>query len=204
MIVCEGEKTERIYFSLFATALRAANVQLEIPPRECGTDPKSFITFGMTKFDDDVGIDRCFCIIDRDSHANFDEAMDYASTFIGRVQIPRAFDVIVSYPSFEYWLLMHYVRTTKPFSKSGKKSPGDMVVAELKKHLPNYAKNAIDPMKALFDKTTVAIENAESTYKAASSSGNMNPSTRVHLVVSLIMNLIKGDLDQVLPKELQG
>ncbi len=191
MLVCEGEKTERIYFTLFAAALRAANVQLEIPPRECGTDPKSVIAFGMTKFDEDVGIDRCFCIIDRDTHANFDEALDHANRYISEVRRPREFDVIVSYPSFEYWLLMHFARTTKPFVRSGDKSPGDMAVAELKKYLPTYAKNASAPMKTLFDKTDVAVANAASTYKAALTAGTMNPSTRVHIVVSLISELIK-------------
>lgn len=191
MLVCEGEKTERIYFTLFAAALRAANVQLEIPPRECGTDPKSVITFGMTKFDDDAGIDRCFCIIDRDTHTNFDEALEHAARYIDKVRHPREFDVIVSYPSFEYWLLMHFSQTTKPFVRSGEKSPGDMAVLELKKYLPDYAKNAAAPMKSLLDKTDVAVVNAASTYKAARTSGAMNPSTRVHIVVSLISDLIK-------------
>ncbi len=191
VLVCEGEKTERIYFSLFIEELKAVNVHLELPPRECGTDPVSIIDFGIQIFEGDPLIDVCFCVIDRDTHENFDTAIAKSLTYQDSVQSPRKFQSIVSNPSIEYWFLLHFTPTTKPYVRAGNKSPADVAKSDLKARLPKYAKNDRTSIASLLDKTDTAIANSKQTFRQAIDSGSMNPSSEVHIVVSMIKDLSK-------------
>jgi len=183
LLVCEGEKTERIYFSQFLAALRAANVSLEIAKRECGSDPLGIIQYAKSLMRADAGIDRCYCIIDRDSHTNFHPAVREADEYNQSLKASRSFQTIKSYPCFEFWFILHFVFTRSPFSASGGKSAAECVIYSLRKYLPKYNKNGQDAIASLLDKTDVAICNAERAYGEAIASDNPNPSTEVHLLM---------------------
>lgn len=61
--------------------------------------------------------------------------------------------IIETRPCFEFWLLLHYVHTTKPFACC------DEVEAELKDHWPEYKKSS-KCAKQIFDKLQDRLETA--------------------------------------------
>ncbi|HEV2595761.1 MAG TPA: RloB family protein [Sphingomicrobium sp.] len=183
LLVCEGQKTERIYFSLFLGLLRAANVSLEIAKRDCGSDPLGIVRHAKALMKADTGIDHCCCVIDRDSHANFAQAVQEAEGYNKALKAGRTFRTIKSYPCFEFWFILHFVYSRSPFAPEGKKSAADCAVSKLKDYLPEYGKGNIAVIETLLDKTEFAIENAERAFKEAESSGEANPSTEVHILI---------------------
>ena len=74
--------------------------------------------------------DVVFCVFDRDEHSSFDEACAVAKA--NKLKLARP------WPHFEFWLLLQFGYTRKPYAKSGKASPADDCVRDLKKPLPNY------------------------------------------------------------------
>lgn len=120
LIVSEGAKTEGLYISMFVQVARAANVEMRVFGRECGTDPLTVVQFAESEFRRDSGYDLCYCIIDRDRHdpSRFADAIQLGRTINARSRA-RSFDVIVSYPCIEFWFLLHFVYSRAPFVESG-------------------------------------------------------------------------------------
>lgn len=77
LIVCEGEKTEPIYFeeARLAWEIDSANIVID---GDCDTSPIGIVEHAKRLFDAQLrannGYDSVFCIFDRDSHSSFDEA----------------------------------------------------------------------------------------------------------------------------------
>lgn len=198
-LVCEGEKTERLYFSLFTDDLQAANVKLQVMERKCGSDPLSVVQYGKEVFDGDEGIDTCFCVIDRDTHATFASAMALASAISKKTKGKRRFRTIVSYPCFEIWFILHFSASRKPYTAEKNRSAGDNAVADLKLKLPDYEKSNIDSMRKLLDNTPAAIKYSKIVLNDAVDSGDLNPSTEVHLLIEYLFAAKGG----VIPDDIQ-
>lgn len=124
--------------------------------------------------------DEVFCIVDRDDFAHFDVAKQAA--------IRSKFNYIESHPCFEYWLLIHFKPTDKPFASMGKVSIGEACKKELKTYYKTYEKNSRTIYSDLFDKVGDAITYAERRYKKAESENDYNPCTNFYL---LIRHLLK-------------
>lgn len=189
-LVCEGEKTERIYFALFLSALRAANVSMENLDRGRGTDPANIVSHAKSIVRNDKGIDKCFVIFDRDSHHNFNAAVAEARAFADNLKNERTFETIKSYPCFEYWLLIHHVYTRAPLVAEGNDSAGDQAVRRLRIEIPNYSKSDISVISSFLPLTDAAIVNAERAQGDAVLSGNLNPSTEVHILIKLLKGFL--------------
>lgn len=192
LIVCEGEKTERLYFSLYLDLLRAVNVDLILCGKECGSDPSSVVKFAIDKFNGDGQIDHCYCVIDRDTHdgENFRSAIEDAQAIGKKLPKTRSFQTAVSYPCFEYWLLCHFVYTRAPFAPKGKKSPGDCAVDAVKNHLPGYTKSSREELAKLLPQTEAAIVNSKRALAEAKATSELNPSSEVHELVIKIQSAI--------------
>jgi len=52
--------------------------------------------------------------------------------------------VIASYPCFEYWLLLHFGYSRKPYARAGARSPADCLIEDLMKFpgMGDYGKGA--------------------------------------------------------------
>jgi hypothetical protein len=100
----------------------------------------------------------------------------------------EAIHVALSIPSFEFWLLLHYEFTTRPFD-------GCSAVAKaLKKHIKNYKKTEV-PVADLFQRVGVAIKNAarcHAHWKVAG--GDRNPSTAVDKLVCELNDSARSDV----------
>ncbi len=105
---------------------------------------------------------------------------------------PRnTFFAINSVPCFEYWLLLHFKDTTKPYSPLPQNSACNQVLTDLRIYLPGYSKGNNGIFSLLVDKMDFATKNAECAAQIAGEAGTDNPSTRVHELVGYLRH-IKG------------
>jgi hypothetical protein len=130
--------------------------------------------------------DRIFCSIDRDTHQNFDEALILTKT-------SKKIDIIVSYPCFEFWLLLHFGYNRKPYAAAGKYSAGDLIIKDLCAHvfLQNYDKGNVQGLFKLMLSNGFAEARriAPNILTEAIASEEMNPSTRLHELLNFFEEL---------------
>ncbi len=194
LIVCEGSKTEPLYFGEIKDAFEISTANIRISG-DCGSDPLSVVRHGEHLYAEEKRTspsdpyDRVYFVFDKDSHATFQQAME-------RIQAikPRGvFYAVPSIPSFEYWLLLHYEYTTAPFIRTGNKSAGDMVIASLRRYWPEYAKAAKGVFSHLCHQLSGAKVYAARSLAEAARLGSDNPSTRVHELVDYLQNMKDGN-----------
>jgi hypothetical protein len=175
LILCEDSKSSLIYLKEASQFYRVnAKVLISHPG---STDPGSIVNTAKLKAKD---FDKVYCVFDRDEHANFDDALSKALSSSPKIT------PIVSYPCFEYWLLLHFERSRKPFNRKGGKSPCDCVANELATHteLADYHKGKCAGLfKKLLHKLPTARENANWAMNDASTTKAINPSTQFHILL---------------------
>lgn len=181
LIVCEDGKTEPNYFNDLSYSLGLTSTNIVVCGKECGSDPRSIVRYALERFQEDQGFDWVFCVFDKDSHSTYEEAIDIAN----RRRMPNGskLKTIKSVPCFEYWVLLHFQRTTKPYTKIGRRSPCDNLSADLKKIFPQYSKGMNGLYDLIKDSTDTAIKNSLHAISQAQKTGTDNPSTEIHILV---------------------
>lgn len=188
LIVCEGSKTEPNYFRDLITclALNTANVEVD---GNSDSSPCQIIKYAEERYkaDKKTGdkFDRVFCVFDKDSHHSYKNAINK----INNMRPKGVYRVINSVPCFEYWLLLHFEYTTKPYECEGKRSSCDVVTKDLKKFLVNYKKNCKGVYSRIKDKMNDAICNSKKSLKSANINDTDNPTTQVHELVEYLQNI---------------
>ncbi len=187
LIVCEGGKTEPNYFTELKKAFRLNNANVKICGR--GSDPFSVVDFAIKTFKLEPEFDRVYCVFDRDRHTTYHAALDK----VKRTRLGKGSKIfaIPSVPCFEFWLLLHFTYTTKPFDAPAGDSICSRVIKELEKYLPAYQKGDQDIFNKIQDKLDDAIANARRVEKFHQTSGTDNPSTLVHSLVEYLRDLKK-------------
>jgi hypothetical protein len=107
-------------------------------------------------------------------------------TFDRAVQVAdqNEFQLAVSNPAFEFWYVLHFERTTRPFAD------GDEIKEYLRRRIPGY-----HPAMPVFDglvlSTPTAIGYARSILENHPQGEQRfpNPSTRVHLLVEEMIEM---------------
>ena len=190
LIVCEGEKTEPHYFNELKDhyGLNSANIEI---CGDCGSDPLSIIRHAKQRYreEKDAGdaFDNVFCVFDKDTHAHYQQCLDTI-----RSATPKnVYVAITSVPCFEYWLLLHFNYTTRPYDSLPGNSACNQVLAELKGYMAGYTKGSIDTFSALLGQLDFAKNNAIRALQAAEANRTDNPTTKVHELVDFLQN-IKG------------
>jgi len=187
LIVCEGGKTEPNYFSELIKAFRLNNANIRILGR--GSDPLSIVKFAIETFRQEQEFDRVYCVFDRDRHTTYDTALDRVRrTRLGRGS--RIF-AIPSVPCFEFWLLLHFTYTTRPFDAPVGDSICSRVIEELSNHLPAYRKGDQDIFNKIQNRLDNAITNARRVEQFHQTSETNNPYTLVHSLVEYLRDLKK-------------
>ncbi|MGP2785412.1 MULTISPECIES: RloB family protein [Serratia] len=188
LIVCEGSKTEPNYFEEMRDCYELSTANIEITG-ECGSNPGSILKYARYLYRDscDKGIpfDRVYCVFDRDMHVDYEETLKK----IAGIKPFNVFRAINSVPCFEYWLLLHFIYTTKAYKGQGNNSSGKQALAELKQYIPNYDKGMRGVFHSLSGQLSFAISNSKRAVRSANDSGNENPSTYVHELVEYLMGL---------------
>lgn len=174
LVICEDTKSSLQYLKDAAHHFRA---YAEVDIVHCGkNDPLNIVKEAMER---QRLFDHVYCAIDRDRHENFDEALELAK---GNEKV----SVIASYPCYEFWLLLHFQKTRKPYIGVGKKSSGDLLVKDLCKvaGMENYAKGSSENLfDRLIDKLPTARQRAAQVMEDALNEGELNPSTRLHELI---------------------
>jgi len=139
LIVCEGKKTEPNYFRELVNCLELNLANVEVDGK-CDSSPSSVVKYAKKMYRQENktgnGFDKVFCVFDKDMHSTYNSALIKIDKIIPK----NVFSAANSVPCFEYWLLLHFEFTTKPFVANGAKSSCAKVIDNLKKHLPAYAK----------------------------------------------------------------
>lgn len=197
LIVCEGEKTERIYFEELVAHLRLVSVDVEICA-DGGSAPISVVEYAQRRaltegLPEDAGYDAVFCVFDRDTHETYEAAKAKVLDLRKQKVFPAVAEcAITSIPSFEYWFLLHFGYARAPFIAVGTKSAGARVLDELRKvaGFEAYEKNlSSNVIRELLGRTEEAMKNAARAAADAEATGEENPSTLVPQVVGYLQAL---------------
>lgn len=185
LIVCEGSKTEPYYFEGARDFYQLSTLNVEIHGQ--GDDPFSLVSFALNRFNNEEktgdGYDFVYCVFDKDSHIGYQAALD-------KIQLlGKKWVAINSVPSFEYWLLLHFVYTTKPFYGTKTLSSGKEVLKELRKYMPHYEKGYEAIFSELYEKLDLAKRHATRANDECAALGNDNPSTQVYVLIDEIQKL---------------
>lgn len=136
LVVCEGEKTEPLYFESLRKEWRLNSAIVRVYPGNRGSNPMSVVRYAKELNEDfqrkNTVIDQTWCVFDQEGinkPKNLLNAIDQAHS--------NQFQIALSAPSFEIWFLLHFIYTTRDFSSC------EEVMKELKKggYIPNYKKN---------------------------------------------------------------
>jgi len=186
LIVCEGGKTEPLYFKSFTEKLRLSNeVEVVVEGSREGSAPISVVDHAITRRAERKSeartspllteFDAVWCVIDVEApqpHESLNRAFDKANSSELRVAL--------SNPCFEYWYILHFEKAAPLFHANKD------VVKRLRKHYQDYQKNSPDTFERVFPSTETAIKNAELVIKERKYGKDLrtcNPSTHVHLLV---------------------
>lgn len=189
LIVCEGGKTEPYYFADLRTYFGLNRANIVIADKKKGLDPKSLVQYALYELKKEPDFDRVYCVFDKDKHRHYNRAVDRISSLHPRKG--TTMHAITSVPCFEIWLLLHFVYTNKTYDAPLQNSNADLVITDLKAHLPNYEKGSKDTFSYVADKTETAIGNAKLLERFHETSGTDNPSTKVHVLVEYLKQLGK-------------
>jgi len=135
IISAEGKETEKIYFNMFKS--RNATVDVQVVKKTNNKSAPQYILKEATRHVKKFGMrrgDEVWVVIDRDSWP--DAELDWIFEECCRLK----YNLAVSNPKFEYWLLLHFE------DAKGVNSP-KKVTERLKKYLPNYDKNNLNVLK---------------------------------------------------------
>lgn len=180
LIVCEGAKTEPIYFEALCRDKRLTRAEVEIVGEECGSHPRSVVNHAVDVMNerhrDDDPYDSVWCVFDCDEHEGIHEAFIRARDC--------GISVAFSNPCIELWFLLHFECSTAYRHRRAVRS-------QLKKYIPDYDK-AEGVYDLLRERQGEAIRNADTLRKHHSNAGGKqteNPSTTVDRLVKTMMDL---------------
>lgn len=183
LIVAEGQKTEAAYFTGVAKHYRLSTANVVILGQ--GADPTAVVreAIKLKRREQQRGdaYDRVFCVFDRDGHANFEPASQRASSM--GIELAR------SWPCFEYWLLLHFSFSRKPYVRSGTRSPCDACIHDLREYMPHYHKAQHDIFPLLLDRLEQAKDRAARAHDDFLATEERNPSTEIHGLVDSLQRL---------------
>ena len=129
-VVGDGQ-TEKIYFEKLKEVEGLRNVSLKPDlPKNVGSYKG---VFDKAESLYEQGYDEVYCLIDMDKVLSDNTLAKYL-TDKKRIE-KKGIVVFESNPCLEFWFLLHFVRTTKPFSNC------ESVERELQRYILNYSKN---------------------------------------------------------------
>lgn len=196
-IICEGEKTERKYFSSFKSEIckgrkccRKKLSRIEVvPSKNCGIIANIEFARNYAKAESicEKDGDCVICVVDCDANkkTDFEQGIKMAKGSKDNIRV----NLCLSNPSFEIWYLLHYECYKKHLDQ-------EELENKLKQHIENYEKN-VDYYYLLNDYIDKAKEFANKLKDCHSKKGvdllsyDSNPSTMVPYFLEHIQNFIE-------------
>lgn len=176
LVICEDSKSSKTYLQ-DAVAHFRASAKVEVS--HCGhTDPAGIVRNAIKR---SKSFDEVICLLDRDEHDDRNlEKANWLAAAHSKIRL------LVSYPCFEFWLLLHFGFTRSPFATAQK------VVKALrdKPGMEQYDKGSVFGLfRTLLPKLQDACQHAEKTLAHATEDNEPNPSTPIHRLVARLDNL---------------
>ena len=189
LIVCEGEKTEPIYFNALKDRLRMAMVDVEIVG--AGAAPITVVNRAIALREDRKDIVKkrksltkavyevIYCVFDVEAptpHESLANAVIKAKD--------NKLEVILSNPCFEYWYILHFRKTSAPFNRS------QDAKSALRREHSAYSESDTTIFNVVYPKTSDAIKHSKEVlneqHNDAEDLRDCNPSTHVHKIVEYL------------------
>lgn len=125
-------------------------------------------------------------MFDRDDHGTYFDALKLAESLDGKLRNdnkqPIVFKAVVSVPSFELWLLLHYEDIQHPLHR-------DEVMQRLKQRIPDYEKGAGGPFATTRDRLETATQRAQALAAKFNAYTDPEPYTAIADLVTLLTTL---------------
>lgn len=184
LVVCEDLKSSRRYL---LDAAHHYRVSRQVDVEHCErTDPPGIVAEAVKR---QRSYDELYCVFDRNGHEGFDTALEEASRH-------QKITVIPSYPCFEFWLLLHFGFTDRPYMPAGNRSACDRVIHTLREKdgMAQYAKGAREPLFARLEPMLPAARrHAEQILARIDDPRNPNPSTHIHELLARLEALAQPE-----------
>jgi hypothetical protein len=192
LIVCEDSKSCPNYLQEVRKYYRLHTTNVIVVPSK-GSAPISVVDHAIEIARTTPDIDYVICVFDRDAHASYTQAINKLQNHKPKRsdKSKPEFCAITSTPCYELWLLLHFRYSTKSYSPSGSKSAADNLIKDLLVELPSYLKSTTVWFNEIIDKQTKAITYAKQLQKHNETTQSTNPSTNMHQLIELLMNIKK-------------
>lgn len=200
LILVEGIETEIKYFNSFKKSdkfrrkLETVTIDIYKPkdhsPKGIADEAKKKIKEGNK---DKYPYQEIWIVFDRDKHPKVPETFNEVKAHNNKNQIK--INIAFSNICFEYWILLHFEQTSKPFNRCDEnKNHEPNVIDYIKKNHDNdYTKASYNFLNLIESKLEVALKNAIWLEKRNESEQSpiyeINPYTNVH---HLVTKIIKG------------
>lgn len=187
LILCEDKKSSLLYFKSFKADeefkryLSAVSVEVYHPDNY---SPFALVNDAIKRREKEIEeknpYDEIWVVFDKDKHTNIPKAYALAQ----RENINIAISIIC----FEFWVLLHYANTTKPFNKCD-----DLIRYIKKNHFPKYEKcaNCFDELRDKIDDAVKHAKKIEKSVKNELDRGKkvyeLSAYTNVHHLVSKLI-----------------
>lgn len=185
LIVCEGEKTEPLYFDDIRKQNRVPTAHIKVLHAD-GTQPRQVVDFAEATFRASKEYDWVFAVFDRDDHATYIDALNRAEALDNTLKNDDGkkarFVAVPSVPCFELWILLHYADIQAFFHRAE-------IINRVGQHIAGYDKG----MEAVYATTEpslmVAVERATRLQQRFNARPGTDPFTRAHEVVQLLREI---------------
>ncbi len=185
LIVCEGSKTEPNYLDEIRQAARISSVDVHVIPSALGTEPKQVVESAEAEFKRTKGYEKVYAVFDRDQHLTYIAALDMAEARDKKWKndegVAATFEAIVTVPSFELWLLLHF-ENIQAFM------PRDQALARVKTHIAGYEKGNKDT----YAKTVASIQTAIDRGTALKANNSRRPGTDAYTDMHDLVAVLRG------------
>jgi hypothetical protein len=180
LIVCEGSKTEPLYFDAIRQANRIPAAHISIMPSELGTEPRQVVDFALEEFNKTKRFERVYAVFDRDEHRTYFDALQRARALHTSLRNDERkaveFLAVPSVPCFELWLLLHF----EDVFAFGHRSE---MLDKLKAYIPNYAKGAGGIFRLTEPRLSEAMARAVALKGRFDPGTGVDPVTHIHELV---------------------
>jgi hypothetical protein len=185
LIVCEGARTEPLYFDDIRKQNRVPTAHICILHAD-GTQPRQVVDFAEKTFLETREYDWVYAVFDRDDHTTYADAINRAAELDRRLhndeRKPVRFAAIPSVPCFELWLLLHFSEI-QAFQHRAK------IISLLRTCIPGYQKGTENVYAATEPALPQAVERAQRLVARFAPVPGDDPYTRVHEVVQHLRSI---------------
>jgi hypothetical protein len=183
LIVCEGKETEPNYLRGLCEIHRINAANVIIVPGDGDTDALRLVAKARRRFEVDRDFDAVFVICDC---AGEDLATAKALAAKPLKTVSKAtltVQLIVSRPSFEFWLLLHFEYAARPFQTAAE------TILALRAHITDYSKSDRDIFLKVQSGLDRARANVARLKAELQATGALLPDSDMAELVEMLMTL---------------